>query len=97
VTNWNAGGYLGQSHSSHGGHIGMWVLWPDLIFLSHSNVLSPGFKRCWWLDVVVPVCNSSTCKVGLKIQGQPGIHSETLSQKKKLNSKVNKQKLTPGP
>jgi hypothetical protein len=37
-----------------------------------------------------PICNPSTQKAktgGLKVQSQPGLHSETLSQKKKKSDK----------
>jgi hypothetical protein len=41
------------------------------------------------LGVVVHDCNHSTweAEVGLRVQGQPGLHSETLSQKMKTQTK----------
>jgi hypothetical protein len=44
------------------------------------------------LDMVVPVYNPSTWEaeaVGLRVQVQPGLHNKTLSQKVKLNIKLN--------
>jgi hypothetical protein len=45
--------------------------------------------------LLVYTCNSSTWEAetgGLQIQGQPGLHSESLSQKKKKERKEKKEK-----
>jgi hypothetical protein len=44
--------------------------------------------------LLVYTCNSSTWEAetgGLQIQGQPGLHSESLSQKKKRKEKKKKK------